>query len=88
MIVEAILNVFKTLLTFVLQPLPSIPSIPQGLLDGISTITDSIAQVVGVFAYIYTPALFIFVFILLVAVLTFDSIYRFVLWVWHKVRGG
>ena len=87
MITEAILNAFQSVVTFILTLLPNIPAMPTGISDAANGLINSIAQVIGVISYIYTPVMLVFVFTLLLAVLGFDLIYKFVLWVLHKVRG-
>lgn len=87
MIVEFILSAFQSVVTILLYLLPNIPSMTQGIQDSLANIVSLINQTVGLIAYIYTPVIFIFVFLAIIAILSFDSIYRFVLWVLHKVRG-
>ena len=87
MITESILNAFQSIVTFILSLLPNLPQMPSGISDASQGLVDSISQVIGVISYIYTPTMLVFVFTLLLAVLGFDLIYKFVLWVLHKVRG-
>lgn len=86
MIIEAILNVFQGALTGLLSLLPNLPDLPDGITDAVDGIVDSIMGVIGVMAYLYTPPLLTIAFVILVAVINFDSIYKFVLWVYHKIR--
>lgn len=87
MITEFILGAFKGIVKFLFGWLPSIPSIPGTVIDGIDSFLDSVAGVVGVISYLYTPAVFTSIFLVLIAVLLFDPLHKFALWVWHKMRG-
>lgn len=87
MITEAILNIFQTVVQALLFLLPNIPQISNDLLNGITAFTDTVVDVIGVISYLYTPAMLVFVITLFIAVLWFDNIYGFVLWLYHKVRG-
>jgi len=87
MITEFILAGFQTVVQILLFLLPSIPQMPGGIQAAMDMIRGLIADTVGLIAYIYTPPVLVFVFTFIVAILSFDFIYRFVLWVLHKVRG-
>ena len=87
MIIQALLDFFQGAIKFLLNILPNIPQMPSGIQAGLNGITTTIGQVTGVIAYIYTPVILIFVFTAIVAVLSFDSVYKLVLWIWHKIRG-
>ena len=87
MITESILNAFNATVQFILSLLPNIPSFPTAVTDALDTIVQLISDTVGVIAYIYTPLILVFVFTLFVAVIAFDNIYKFVMWVLHKIRG-
>jgi hypothetical protein len=87
MITETILNIFQSAVTFLLGLLPNIPQMSDTIKDSTETIIDLIGDVVGVISYLYTPTILVLVFTLLVAVLSFDAIYKFILWVLHKIRG-
>jgi len=87
MIVEAILNGFQTVVSVLLSLLPALPQMSDTIAEGLNYIVDIITSTVGIIAYIYTPAVTIFLFTFLLAILTFDAVYKFVMWVLHKVRG-
>lgn len=87
MIVESILNGFYSIITFILGLLPNIPDIPSDVQDAVNGFIDLIADTVGLVAFLYTPTILILVFTVLVAIINFDVIYKFALWVYHKVRG-
>lgn len=87
MITQAILDVFKFIVTSALVGLPSLPDLPSGVIDAIDYMIDLISQIVGVISYLYTPTIFILMFTIVLAILSFDFIYKFVLWLLHKVRG-
>jgi len=87
MITEFILAGFQTIVQVVLFIIPNIPQMPQGITDALLYVSTAIQQMVGVIAYIYTPVIFVFIFTAILAILGFDFIYKFVLWVLHKVKG-
>lgn len=86
MIIEAILNVFQGALTALLGLLPNLPDLSSGITSAVTGVVNSITDVIGVMAYLYTPPLLTTAFVILVAVINFDSIYKFILWVYHKIR--
>lgn len=86
MIVEFILGALQTVVDFLFGWLPSIPSIPSDIMDGINTFTASVSDVVGLISYLYTPVVFGLVFGLLIAILLFDPILAFIKWVYHYVK--
>jgi len=87
MITEIILNGFQAIVQAALFLLPSIPQMPEGLQSAFDTIENTIGGVVGVIAYIYTPPVLLFLLTFVLAILGFEFIYKFVLWVLHKIRG-
>jgi len=87
MIIEAFLGFVQGLFGFLFGWLPNIPNFPDGMVDGLSAFLSLLPQAIGLVAYLYTPAMFLFVFTLLIAVLAFDLIYGFAMWIWHKVKG-
>jgi len=87
MITETILAGFQTIVTVVLSIIPSLPAMPTGIEDALNNIVDIINDVVGLIAYIYTPVFLLFIFAMFLAIIGFDFVYKFVLWVLHKVRG-
>jgi len=87
MIVEFILAGFQTIVNVLLFLVPNLPQMPQGIADALAYVSTAIQQMVGVIAYIYTPVVFVFIFTVILAILGFDFIYKFILWVLHKVKG-
>lgn len=87
MITEAILNGFYGVVTFILGLLPNLPQMPTVIANGTQSFVQTVSDTVGVVSYLYTPPLLIFSFVLFVAVLNFDAIYKLSLWIYHKVRG-
>lgn len=87
MITEAILSGFQAVVTILLGLLPSLPSIPDPVIEALDMFVDLIADVVGVISYLYTPTILVLVFTVLIAIINFEVIYKFVLWIYHKVRG-
>lgn len=87
MITEFILSGFQTIVNILLFLIPNIPAMPAGIESALAYVSTAIQQMVGVIAYIYTPVVFVFIFTVILAILGFDFIYKFVLWVLHKVKG-
>lgn len=87
MITETILAGFQTIVTAVLYLVPSLPQMSAGIQDATDFLVNSVNQTIGLISYIYTPAVTVFVFTILLAILLFDPIYNLILWVLHKVRG-
>jgi len=87
MITQAILNVFQSVVTFFLSALPSIPQMDASISAGLDGFKDVVVNSVGLLAYIYTSPVLVGVFTILWAILLFDPIYKFSLWVYHKIRG-
>lgn len=87
MITQLILSAFYSLSVFIIGLFPSLPPMPQPITDGTNNILNIIGSTVGVISYIYTPFILITAFVLLLAVINFDVIYKLVLWIYHKVRG-
>jgi len=87
MITQAILQGFYAVVTFILGLLPNIPQVPDNVRDATDSFVDTIGDVVGLISYLYTPTIFILVFTIIIAVINFDVIYKFALWVYHKIRG-
>lgn len=87
MITEAILNVFRFTMDFLLSVVPSIPSFPSGILSSLTYLNTLVGSVVGFVAYLFTPTLTVFIFTSILVLLNFDNVYKLALWFWHKVRG-
>jgi len=87
MITEAILNGFYSVITFLLGLLPDIPQLSEDITNGLTTIIDIIGETVGAVAYLYTPPVLIAVFTIIIVIINFEIIYKFGLWVYHKLRG-
>lgn len=87
MITEAILSGFQTVVTIVLSIIPNLPAMPGAIEDSLEYVVSLITDTVGVMAYIYTPVFLLFIFTMFLAIIGFDFVYKFVLWVLHKVRG-
>lgn len=86
MITEFILAGFQTVVQILLWLIPNVPAMPSGIEAALTYVSTAIQQMVGVIAYIYTPVVFVFIFTAILAILGFDFIYKFVLWVLHKVK--
>jgi len=87
MITEITLGGFQAVVKALLFLIPDIPSMPAPIQSSMDFIIGLITDMVGIVAYIYTPTVFVFIFVFLLAILGFDFIYKFVLWILHKVKG-
>lgn len=87
MIIQAILSVFATAVTFLFDLLPSLPPLPGVITDGLASLTGAVTSVIGLVSYLYTPTLTVFVIVAVLALLNFDNVHKLVLWFLHKVRG-
>jgi len=86
MILEAILNVFKNVITFLMSIFPSLPSFPDGILSSMDYVKNLITGSVGVISYLFTPVITIFIFTSILVIMNFDNVYKLVMWFMHKVR--
>jgi len=87
MIVEAILNVFSTLIQFLLGLLPNIPQMPSDITAGLSYITNIITGTVSLVAYLESTVILVFAFTAILVILNFDNVYKLTKWFYHLVRG-
>jgi len=87
MITETILQGFYGVVTFILGLLPDLPDVPDPVRDGADYFVDIISDTVGLISYLYTPTILVLIFTILIAVINFEIIYKFALWVYHKIRG-
>lgn len=87
MITQAILQGFYGLVTFILGLLPNIPNVPEEVQDATDYFVSIISDTVGLVSFLYTPPVLILVFTVFIAIINFEMIYKFALWVYHKIRG-
>lgn len=87
MILQAILTALQFTVEFLLAIVPNIPSFGEDILDGMEYFTDLVAGVIGLVAYLESPAILVFAFTAMLVLLNFDNVYKLVLWFLHKVRG-
>lgn len=87
MIVEVLLNVFKSVIEFSLSILPNIPQFPSAITDSTTYIISLVGGAVGLVSYLFTPYLTVFAFTMFLVILNFDNVYKLSLWVLHKIRG-
>lgn len=88
MIVEVLLNVISSVSMFIFQIMPDLPPMPEVITDGIAMVSDMIVNVLGVFSYILTPALFIFGMLASLVVVNMKAIYHFIMFVARKLPIG
>lgn len=87
MITEAILNIFLSLIQFLLGILPNIPPMPTVITSGITYIIGIITSAVSLVAYLESSAILVFGFTAIFILLNFDNVYKLVKWFYHLVRG-
>lgn len=87
MITEFLLGVFYNFSTFIIGLFPNLPAMPAQITSGTNGVITIIGNTVGVISYIYTPFILTTVFVILIAIINFDVIYKLVLWIYHKIRG-
>jgi len=87
MIVQAILQGFYSIMTFILSLLPDLPQVSDEIKDGTDYLISLISNTVGLISYLFTPPILILVFTVLIAIINFEMIYKFAMWLIHKIRG-
>lgn len=85
MIVSAVLDLLKVLITSIFGILPNIPNVPSSIVNGINGFLDIIFDNVGLLG-IFVPIDTIKVVVPIAIVITnFDHIYKLVLWIIKKI---
>lgn len=85
MILLFLLNVFITVIEAIFGILPSVPATPDAIVSGGDWVINSIATVRSVLSLVYGDTLLIAIFVVVIGIFSFDSIYRLVMWVLHKL---
>ena len=86
MITQSLLQILANVFDLLLSPLPSIPDFPAELIQPMEGAQDLIHSGVGLVAYLYTPLILGVVFLVIISVLNFESIYHSIMWVVRRVR--
>lgn len=85
MIIETVLNLIKFLLTTIFGVLPSIPNLPDTLLNSIDSFFNIIFSNVSLLSLFVRINTLKIVFPILLVILNFDKIYKFTMWVIKKL---
>jgi uncharacterized protein YybS (DUF2232 family) len=85
MIVTTIVNIFYDIINFIMSPFPSIPHIPQTIMDTANAVVTSVASSVQVVSFVLSPALIAIIFVVTLAVLNFHWIYVLFMWAIKKI---
>lgn len=88
MITQFLFGTITGMLQLLFGLLPSLPPMPAVITDGVGYVTDAITSVLGLFAWVYTPTLFIFGMTAVLVTLNFKAIYHFVMFVVRKLPIG
>ncbi len=88
MVVEFLMNMIIGVIRFIFGVIPNLPAMPTFLTDGVTWVTTAISSVLGLFSYIYTPALFIFIITAVFVTLNLKNIYHLVMFVARKLPIG
>jgi len=87
MIVTFLLQLLFTIIYLPLNLLPNIPAMDPSVESAITSFTNLLPDGVALLAYIFTSPILIFGLTAILIILNFDNIRKFVLWVYHLIRG-
>lgn len=85
MIIDWLINSVQSLITTAFGVLPSLPSMPQPIVDAGNWFTDTVIGMAHLFAYFYTPFFFGAILWLLITLLAFEQIYHLTMWILKKI---
>ena len=85
MIFQVIFDMVKVLLNLIFSILPSIPNLPQSALDGIDTVLDLIFDNLGLLSFFVNISTIKIIIPIFIALMAFDKIYAFTMWVLKKI---
>lgn len=86
MIVEAILNMIKALITTVLGVLPDIPAFPENLNNSINVVIDTIFSSLDLLDCFVRPETLKIIIPVLLVIWNFEYIYEIVMWIIAKMK--
>jgi hypothetical protein len=85
MIFTLIIIGMMALVTLIFSVMPTVPAMPQGIIDPIQTIFDVITQALSVIRYLYGSAFYDVLIIALIALFVFEYGYYTILWILKKI---
>ncbi len=85
MIVLLLIMLLISLVELILGVLPNAPATPSAVVSGGDWIVDSIASVISVLNWVFTPALMTAIVIIVVGMFTWEYIYAATLWLLRKI---
>jgi hypothetical protein len=85
MIIDTLLNVIQTFVTVVFGILPSLPPMPAGITSVCDYIIGLVQTASYVFSYIYGDVFLAAIVLALIALLSFEQIYHFTMWIIRKL---
>jgi len=85
MIIDFILDIFKTVYTTVLGVLPNLPQTPQAVIDGGQWAIDQITAVGSLLEMIVSTPLLVATMVVVAGIYLFEFVYHSVMWVLKKI---
>lgn len=85
MIIEGFIEVFLGIVKGIFYLVPSIPQMDSSIITGVNTMTGYLVGSVAFVAYLFTPALLIFILSSTIVILNFDFFYSVTMWVIRKL---
>lgn len=85
MIVSAILDLLKFLITSIFGVLPSIPQMPSAISDGINSFLNIVFDNVGLLGLFVPINIMKIAIPIAIIIINFDHIYKTVLWIVKKI---
>lgn len=85
MIFDFLLAAAYALITGPISLIPDLPPMPAEIVSGLSTTNDLLFASVGFLKQLYSPLLFNLLLMLSIALLLFDQVYWFVMYILRKI---
>lgn len=85
MIIESILNAIMVVVTTIFNILPDLPAMPAEIVSGGAWVVSAVANVSGLFAWLYGQSLYIAIIAMAIALINFEHLYHATLWVIRKL---
>lgn len=85
MILELLLSAIKGLLNLVVSLLPSLPELPDAFTGNLDTIFEFLRSSLGLFYFFIRPSTVMLALPISLAIVNFEHIYRFSMWIIRKI---
>lgn len=85
MLIDWLLTAVQTLITSVFGILPSLPPMPDPIINAGNWFVATVGSIVGLLRYFYTPVFFDILMVLFIAFLAFEQIYHLTMWILKKI---